>query len=259
MRYADEFEQPVPRQMSKWLRILILTSLAALVFAGIAALGHRSRTGSALQRYKAELVAKGEKLTYAELVGPRSTNASGSLAALTNAVAQLGSSRFHPGSFDFRRYVAPGQACALWMQDTAENRSGWDVGANWEDFAADIAALGTPLDQIREALKEPPADSGPRTSILSGPVSNFIAIRTAAQWLAGVAVCEVRGGCLEEALRDLETLAALARMNREELTLVAQMIRVAVAGLGMSATWEALQAPGWNRTQLERLQKTWEQ
>ncbi|MCX6925294.1 MAG: hypothetical protein NT154_19100 [Verrucomicrobia bacterium] len=59
-------------------------------------------------------------------------------------------------------------------------------------------------------------------------------------------------------MQNLEALAALARMEREEYTLVAQMIRVAVAGLGLSATWEALQAPGWTDGQLARLQKSWE-
>src|ERR1019366_9441275 len=49
-----------------------------------------------------------------------------------------------------------------------------------------------------------------------------------------------------------------ARMDRNEYTLVAQMIRVAVAGLGLATTWDALQAPGWTEPQLERLQKAWE-
>jgi hypothetical protein len=53
-------------------------------------------------------------------------------------------------------------------------------------------------------------------------------------------------------------MAAMARMERNEYTLVAQMIRVAVAGLGLGVTWEALQAPGWTEPQLERLQKAWE-
>jgi len=68
----------------------------------------------------------------------------------------------------------------------------------------------------------------------------------------------MRQGRLEEALQNLEALVALARMERDEYTLVAQMIRVAVAGLGLSVTWDALQAPGWTEPQLERLQRAWE-
>jgi hypothetical protein len=85
-----------------------------------------------------------------------------------------------------------------------------------------------------------------------------VAVRTAAQWLASVAVCEIHQGHLEEALEDIEALSGVALMNRTEYTLVAQMIRVAVTGLGNAVTWEALQAPGWTEPQLTRLQRTWE-
>ena len=37
------------------------------------------------------------------------------------------------------------------------------------------------------------------------------------------------------------------------------MIRVAIGGLGLSATWEALQAPGWDEARLAQLQTDWEQ
>jgi len=86
---------------------------------------------------------------------------------------------------------------------------------------------------------------------------DFVAIRTAAQWLMGAAENDLHQGRLEAALQNLEALAALARMERDEPTLVAQMIRVAVANLGLAVTWEALQAPGWTEPQLERWQKAW--
>jgi hypothetical protein len=43
------------------------------------------------------------------------------------------------------------------------------------------------------------------------------------------------------------------------LPLVWGMMRVAVGGLGLSATWEALQAPGWDEARLAQLQRDWEQ
>jgi hypothetical protein len=94
--------------------------------------------------------------------------------------------------------------------------------------------------------------------MLVGRRVNYVAFRIAAQWLMGAAENELHQGRLEEGLQDLEALAALARMDRDEYTLVAQMIRVAVAGLGLATTWDGLQAPGWTEPQLERLQKAWE-
>jgi hypothetical protein len=51
----------------------------------------------------------------------------------------------------------------------------------------------------------------------------------------------------------------MAQVNRDEYTLVAQMIRVAIAGLALAATWEALQAPDLTEAQLAPLQQAWEQ
>lgn len=86
-----------------------------------------------------------------------------------------------------------------------------------------------------------------------------MAVRKVAQWLVGAAENDLHQGRLEEALQNLEALGALARMERDEYTLVAQMIRVAVAGLGVTVTWDALQVPGWTEPQLERMQRAWEQ
>src|SRR5262249_7686356 len=45
---------------------------------------------------------------------------------------------------------------------------------------------------------------------------------------------------------------------RDETTLVSQMIRVAICSLGLSVTWQALQADGWSDEQLAQMQKSWE-
>src|SRR4029079_16820413 len=47
-------------------------------------------------------------------------------------------------------------------------------------------------------------------------------------------------------------------INRNDCTLVSQMIRVAVANLGMAATWEVLQSTNWTEPQLASLQNAWE-
>ena len=73
---------------------------------------------------------------------------------------------------------------------------------------------------------------GPYTNVFRGRRVNFVAVRKAAQWLVGAVENDLHQGRLEEALQNLEALGALARMERDEYTLVAQMIRVAVAGLG---------------------------
>ena len=107
-------------------------------------------------------------------------------------------------------------------------------------------------------MKDPDADAGPIVQIWNVRRLDFVAIRSTAQFLMGMALVEVRQGHLEEALQNLEALIGMARMERDEYTMVAQMIRIAISTLGTETTWELLQAPGWTDAQLERMQKAWQ-
>jgi hypothetical protein len=226
----------------------------------LALLGTGSRNRSSLQSYQAELRARGEKFTFEDLERSRSTNVNTSMAALSNAVSMLGIPQFSPGNIEVRKYVSPGCARLCWKGPSP----GWtsntvsDVAPTWAQLAEQITAAQPALSDLREALRDPRTSSGPCTNLMKGPPSNFVAVRKAAQWLVSAALNAARQGHTEEALQDLEAIASLAQLDREEYTLVAQAIRVAVAGLGLGASWEVLQAPGWTDPQLERLQKAWE-
>jgi hypothetical protein len=241
-------------------RIGLAAGLVILTLIGIVLCSQHSPSRDALQQYKAELHAHGEKLTFAELVRSRPTSTNSGSAAFTNAAAKLVGTRLHPSALEIRKYTGPGQARVAWREDS----SSWSVarrpedGDIWSEFAAETERLQKPLVELREALGDPPPGSGPQPGFSAGVGGGFTAIRNAAQWLAAVALCETRQGHMEEAVSNLEALAGLARMNRDEYTIVAQLIRVAVAGLGNAACWEVLQAPGWTEPQLERLQKAFE-
>ena len=65
--------------MSKSLRVLIILALVLLAIPLLWMWSHRSRNQGALAKYKAELRAKGEKLTWAELGYPRPAETNDSL------------------------------------------------------------------------------------------------------------------------------------------------------------------------------------
>ena len=93
--------------MKKSTRALILLAGLVLSFLAFGLLGHDSRSRRALRNYKAELRAKGEKLTYEELTRTRSTNLNFSTGALTNAVARLRFGAFGPHLLDLRKFAGP--------------------------------------------------------------------------------------------------------------------------------------------------------
>jgi hypothetical protein len=232
----------------------------ALICAVLALLGSHSGSRGALRTYIAELQAKGEKLTYEELGGGRVTNAADSHAVITNAAAKLSSAGPSPSLLELRTYIRPGQAIVTWRQASPVwgRSNGPGDNRTWEALDDHMKAAQGALQEVRNALKSPVLDAGPYTNVAVTRRINFVAIRTVAHWLMGAAENDLHQGRLEAALQNLEALAGLARMERDEPTLVAQMIRVAVANIGLAVTWEALQAPGWSEPQLERMQKAWE-
>ncbi len=90
-------------------------------------------------------------------------------------------------------------------------------------------------------------------------VGNFIPRRNAAQWLTADCLAALHARQLDRARGDVHALIQSAQAYREDLTLVSQMIRVAIAGSALSATWEMLQTTGWTEPDLAAMQKDWEE
>ena len=103
-------------------------------------------------------------------------------------------------------------------------------------------------------------DPGGRYSFTTGGAQpNFVAVREAAQVLADAMVIELHRGNSDRALANLIGLIRLAGQHAELYTLVNQMVRVAVTGLALESTWQALQWPEWDATELALLQVELEQ
>jgi hypothetical protein len=82
--------------------------------------------------------------------------------------------------------------------------------------------------------------------------------RRAAQWLSGDVVGALHRQELDRAQVDLHSLTQLIHLHEDDPMLISHMIRIAIAGLALLDTWEALQAEGWSEEALASLQKDWE-
>jgi len=250
--------------MSRTRKILLVGLLLVAVVA-TALLMHHFQGQSALAQYKSQLRARGELLTFSELTASYLADVPDSMGVITNAAIKLRQASFQPNGNGLMIFIAPGKARVGWKEPefvwndyNYRGRTNVSFTNSWAKFAAEMDAKSEPLVKIREAMKNPAPHLAPRTNYFPGVRMDFVSIRYAAQWLAGAALNELHRGDLEAALLNIEALAGLSNLNRDEYTLVSGMIRVAIAGLGEAATWEALQAHGWDEPQLERLQKACE-
>ncbi len=246
-------------------RILAVGAAAVLVMVGFVWLGLRRDPGVA-ERYQAELRAKGEKLSFLQLGFPRLPENGDGLARLTNAVTRIQSADFDPRALSLMRFVGPGRAQVYWRAAEAVLINYSDKttnGSSWATLNEHLRGAAEQLSEIRAAVEQPlrwflfdPASSAINNT--NAPRYPFVAIRGAAQWLSADAVGALHAGERDRVLLDLHALAQLAEFNQQDPTLVAQMIRMAVAGLGLNLTWEALQESGWAESDLAAMQRACE-
>jgi hypothetical protein len=238
----------------------LLLAAVAVIALFIVWLGCSARKHSPLNRFKAELRARGEKLSFQELARAESPDSERWRTQFVSLASGLGQHRLSPGAMELMVYVLPGTAQVAWKQESPPwiPNAGPGTAGTWEQFNSEIGQAGEILAIVRQSLTNPAASWSSPGSFAKGAIPSFMPLRLSAQWLSGEAISNLREGRLEEALQDIEAIATCAQIDRENCLLVTQMLRVAVTGLGLSVTWEALQAPGWTEAQLERLHKAWE-
>src|SRR4051812_26213541 len=119
----------------KWLiglGIFLLLGVIALLF-------FRSSGPSVIEKYKADLRAKGEKLTYEELVPSPQPDREQEREFLT-AASGFQSAKIPPGSWDFFNFAAPGKVVLGWKNKNVPDEYAYLHSAttnSWEDFAAE--------------------------------------------------------------------------------------------------------------------------
>jgi hypothetical protein len=148
-----------------------------------------------------------------------------------------------------RARVASRQAQPPWNEDGA---------AAWRNLTDELKEKQAVLGELRLMLKQPALNAGPRTNILFETGIRSADIQSAAGWLACDALADLRERRQDEALTNLQSLASLANLYREDYTLYSAMSRVVVAQAGLDLTWEALQSMDWDNNQLLVLQRAWQ-
>lgn len=208
-----------------------------------------------LARYKAQLVAAGEELSLSKLSPPFSLEAANYQLQLNDLAAQLVAGPIPTATIPLMAKTNGGRARVAWAQPAPVD----PTHGTWDDFAFQMDQSEPALVDLRQLLATTPEGSSydHANGFNTKPSIDFISRRKTAQALAGAVVHELHRHRLDAALTNLNALIALARLNDNGGLLVDRMIQVAIAGIAASATWEALQAPGWTEAQLASLQLTW--
>jgi len=240
------------RRRKRWL----VGSTAVMVLALGFLLEERVRGHLALKAWERSQHARGERLTVAELM-PLRTNQGLRILSPAQFQSRAVASAGEEPSVD-RQAIPPGTDVVLWRVAEWRVRSGrtntWPAEAAWfqptrgllDAFCADLEAHPTAI--------QPAYEQG--VDMLQ---PHLAGLKNTVQSLRRDALLALHEGRLDDVVRDLRTTAALVEMQRDEAVIVCQLVRVAVAEIGLGGIlWQALQAGGWSDTQLAAIQEAWE-
>jgi len=242
---------------------LILVILVIGV-ACVITLIQRSKARSALAAYKADLRAKGEKLSFEEAGYPFPLETNANLEHFVKLADQLRAKSTIPGNFNVMPFAAPGRAIVVWAGDPPKlvnANSDSPAGPSWAELESDMNAADALLSEIRAELEHPPRYFGwgyTNPFAANQPRNPFVQKRAAAQFLSADCLVALHAGDMGKAQADLHALTQLVQVHRSDPTLVSAMVRVAISGLALDLTWEALPAGAWDEAGLAALQQDWE-
>ena len=240
-----------------WLRRWLGRLLVLLLAVGAVLFAERLRGQRALRQWEGEMTAKGERLKPSELwpaPDQRSIAFFNQLAALIEQLPpEIG---VYAGSIEGIVQVQPGQ-CRRGSQEPRPVIPYHDATNTWDDLKAAVNQAKPALDGLRVLLRDPPPGIGYdiQAGLEANSLPNFVRQRRGAQVLQTAAMNDLHQGNLAEALEDLVALSGFARLQTNDPTLVNYMIQIAIVGLSLDATWDALQANGWTEPQLATLQQ----
>lgn len=241
--------------LKRWLKLLgkILLALIAL-FVGFL-LFERFRGQIALANYKRELAARGEKLTPQELATTFSVDDNGAPAVMKN-IRLLQDGAVLPKRYPPRMKLTPaGRAIVCfkedeWVDDKVTNR--------WEQVALDLKRNENFLREIQGGLSEPILNNN--LDYAAGMKMQFLHLspaKTATYWFGAAAQLALHEGRPHEALPYLLTQIGLPRLLADDRITISELVRIAIAAIARTDTWEALQAEGWSDDDLAALQAAW--
>ncbi|MBI3851955.1 MAG: hypothetical protein HY298_16990 [Verrucomicrobia bacterium] len=232
----------------------VLLTLFALIFVFM--LFERLRGQISLAGYRRELAAIGEKLTARDFQSSYSETDNGA-PAVAEWIERFKDGPVLPKHYPPRmKLTVSGRAIigyreSDWVEDKVTN--------HWDQLASDLKTNEATLAEIRSALAKPVLNN--HLDLAQGMKLQFPHLwrgKTLTYWFASGAQLALHEDRLHDASRELVSEISLPRLMAEDHTAISELVRIAIAAVAKTDTWEALQADGWTDEDLVPLQKAWE-
>ena len=205
----------------------------------------------AWEKYKAELTARGERLSLSDyVVKPVPADQNFAETPVLRAIAYK--SRMDTNAWEKFRSVRGIQTFSPMGPDIVRKE-------NAEEILNAFQPIEPELAELRAAAKRPYAQfTNNHANAFLADVPNFVAMRTVTQFLIVHSYAELASGHPDRAFADIEVVHRLADALNVNSTLVTAMIRVAILGTTLQPFEQGLSAGAWSDQELAAFQKYFE-
>jgi len=241
-----------PKRRGLWFKLLIAFCIVVLIVAGWLFL-ERIRGQVALRKYEKELIAKGEKLTFSEIVSKTDD-----IKTRDRAIELMAAcSRLQTGAVlianapPVNRTIASGKVLVI------AKEAAWPDARKrpltWEQLRGDLERNREVLNEIQELARTPQLSYPINYRGVQTMLPHITAIVKAGQWFSASSLYHLRAGEVERAIDDIEAILLVARMPEDEPFVVSQLLRIVLVAIAIQNCWQLLQYENVQDVQLARL------
>ena len=242
--------------MFKW-RLKFFFKVSAKTFLAVALLFflfllfERVRGQIAVARYKRLLVSKGEKLTPKDIM--LSDAGENGAPEVFKLIRELKEGAAVPNSYPPMKALTPSGRAVIGFRET--EWIDYKATNNWRGLAADLKTNEATLLKIRTALNSPVLNN--RLDFNLGMKMNLMheaPAKSLTKWFGASSQLALHNGQPHDTVDDVVQMIRLPRLLAEDRVAISELVRIAIASIGETAVWEALQTDGWTDDDLAKVQ-----
>ena len=242
--------------MSRRRKTLIVMCVALTVAILIPVI-HYYQLRAAVNAYIAALKAKGEKLELSQVIPPRlppEKNSASQFLVATSLFATNESVLTTNRPIGMRG-VAPGKAQVLWRQNYIRD---WGMTNSWEDLTLALEASKEAFNRLLAITNSSMFDFGLQyEQRFEMRITNLVVEKKTVQQLAAKTYNDLHLGQTGPSAENIRVMLVVVEGTSDERTAISQLVRIAMAQIACTATWEYLQSPNLTGGQLAELQADW--
>lgn len=145
-----------------------------------------------------------------------------------------------------------------WRQSDIRDVDGTN---SWANLEAAVVQNAKGLALLQQIVEKPtfsfPIQYDGGIADLNFTYLHLVESKRAAQRLETAALCALHQNDPALAAKDLRAILALVKATRNERLAISELVRIAIASIAVSVSWEVLQSPNLTDGQLAELQNDW--